>query len=125
MEKHNVIIKSSKYRRMHEFCWWRPVVESSKKLIENVDVWAGEINEPLLEVGDYLYIKELNTKIQIEEKVRSTDGGYVYYTDDLSEVIEDELTEKSLEKANKEFEDHIKKQEAQRKNNKKWYKFWK
>lgn len=103
MEKHKAVIKSEKYKKLYEFGerFWggHPFLYDYTKYIGYIDIWTGEIDNPPLEENERVYISELNTTITITERVRDIEGGYIYYTKDLTEIIEDDETKESLEKA--------------------------
>lgn len=80
---------------------------------------------------------ELDKTVIVKSKEKSTSGGYLYKTDFI-EVIEDDETEKTLKAAKKDqrefVEKHNKKVEENNQDevtvksdneNKKWYQFWK
>lgn len=133
MEKHKAVIKSEKYKKLYEFgieYWFdhNMRVHSYAKHIGHIDIWTGEIDNPPLEENERVYIKELNETITIAERVRDIAGGYIYYTKDLSETIEDDETIESLEKAKQQELEYQSKKALNEEEpivKKKWYQFWK
>ncbi|TYS56360.1 hypothetical protein FZC83_01960 [Rossellomorea marisflavi] len=104
---------------------------------ESKMVWSGELENPPVEEGEKLYIADLEKTVIVKSKEKSTNGGYLYRTD-LVEIIEDDDTEKSLEEAKKDQREYIEIQNKKTKKesrdevtvkaddkNKKWYQFWK
>lgn len=106
-----------------------------REFVEHKEIWKGELENPPLSVGEYLYIKNLDKKVRVLDKAKSTEGGYIYWTDQ-HEYIEDEETETTrleAEKVKKEYEEYfeIRKQQQIKQENKpkevtkkKWYEFW-
>ena len=87
-----------------------------------------EIDLPLLQKGDYLYIDDLNISVLITDVYRSTNNNIVYHTNHIIKVIENEESKKELEdiqeymrevellhdKYNKQYVDSIANKEAER-----------
>lgn len=82
-----------------------------------------EIDKPPFEIGETIYINDLNIKVCISDKVRSTNGEIIYYIENYK-IVEDEITQKSLEEAESIKESHNKRK-VKNSQNKKWFQFWK
>lgn len=69
------------------------------------DIWHGVIPKPVLEVGEYIYINDLDIKVEISDKYRTTNGEVVYEADYVIREVNDEKTEETrLNAVNKWFE---------------------
>jgi hypothetical protein len=105
-----------------------PYIHTEYELIEHVKITETQMDNPPLKEEEFIYISEYNEKAEILEVVRSTDNKYIYYLDYNVEVIEDEETEKSKEKAEKdliiykeEYEKKLKEKSVNSStNNKRW-----
>ena len=104
-----VINKKIYYFRPHDnYSYLRG--ESEDKVIETYKyvreekLWEGYLSKPPLEVGDDIYITEIDEKVTITKKIRTTDDVFIYSTSYEIDRIEDEETEKSLIEANKYME---------------------
>jgi hypothetical protein len=103
MEKHRAVIKGNVSRLIYRYDrGWD--VYSSKFTVAKKTVWSGELDLPLLKQGELLYIEDIDETVEINARVRSTSGEYIYFTEFDAEVIEDEITLKSKEKAEAEYE---------------------
>ena len=87
-----------------------------------------EIDKPPFEIGESVYINDLDLTVFIEDRVRSTNGGYIYNIDYHFDIIEDEETEKSkidaeikLKSALVKYNEYLEKQETENKLSDKWY----
>ncbi|GLI82541.1 hypothetical protein ANABIO32_02280 [Rossellomorea marisflavi] len=141
MEKHKAVVtgevhlKRYRFGSNYSYIFNIGIYEDSEYKESNV-LWSGELDNPPVEAGEKLYIMELDKTVIVKSKEKSTSGGYLYKTDFI-EVIEDDETEKTLEKAKEDqreyVEKHNKKAEeddqkeviVDKKNKKKWYQFWK
>ncbi|WP_137743374.1 hypothetical protein [Robertmurraya siralis] len=127
-------------RKVYEFRWryfnMPPHVNSKKEFIEHEEFWSGELENPPLEVGDSLFIEDKSIRVDILHKAKSTDGGFVYWTDYVIDMLEDEKTKNSKSEAEAQLEEYEKylgeRKEKQKVNlekqsieTKKWYQFWK
>lgn len=98
--------------------------------IEWVEVFNGEIDNPPFSINDNVFISSLNKSIKVTKVARNVDGGYVYWTDHISEEVENV---ESREKAINEYAQYlieIKKAEdesvtvkPESKSKKVWFKF--
>ena len=102
-----------------------------------------ELESPLLAEGEKIYLKELDTVVKVKERHRNSEGGYIYITDYIIKVLEDDESKSSkLEALEKQAEHETKEYERKLKANlkkiddklaefnkakikKKWYIFWK
>jgi hypothetical protein len=155
MEKHKAIFKGEKYKKLYEFdrgrryrsrnSFWaspteEPVFYSYHRHVDYVMFLEKEVDYPPIEKDEVVYISEIDQEVTIVSRVRNLDGGYIYTTNYVVEVFEDEETEssrlKSLEEQehynkqsktdNEVKEKHIQKHvEILTDYNKKWYQFWK
>jgi uncharacterized coiled-coil protein SlyX len=80
-------------------------IEEKSCYVANKELWRGEIDAPLLEVGEKLYIGKLDIEIIVNERLRHTNGSYIYRCNYIIEEIDDEESEASKKKAT----DHLKK----------------
>lgn len=96
MKTHKAIVMGSITRKMHYFHRGWGDIYSERNLVEHKLLWSGDLENPPLEIGDYLYLNSENLKVKIIDKAKSTDGGYVYWSDYVIETIEDEITATSL-----------------------------
>jgi hypothetical protein len=111
------------------------------EFLEHKEIWSGELENPPLNRDEYLYITDMNKKVLVRDKAKSTEGGYIYWTDHV-DYIEDEETEKSRLQAEEnqlKLEKYIeelklkeesaaqkdKEVDVQHKAIKNWWQFWK
>lgn len=135
MQKHLAVVKGRKERRVyrcsvHSVFGIFPYIYDKNEHIEETFLWDGELNLPLLQIGDTLLIEELNLEVKINRRLLSTTGAYIYETDHV-EVIEDEITKKSMvqaeldhEKYLKIKEDRLEKITSTKKKNRTWFEKW-
>lgn len=115
MNQHKAIIKGQVLRRV--YCPYpHPKYDLEgfrkrewKKLKETVfvewkTIWEGDINMPLLERGEVFYIDELELKVAIKERMRTSSGNYIYETKHIVELLNDDQTRKSEIEADAEVE---------------------
>ena len=57
--------------------------------------WTGEIAKPIFEVGEKVYISELDLLVRITDRYRTTNGEMIYETSHIIRDIETENLEKS------------------------------
>lgn len=68
-------------------------------------IWEGMLDYPPFEEGQYIYIDEIESEVRINRIVRSNYNKYVYYTSHrVGELLDDDETQKSLEKAKLKIE---------------------
>ena len=91
--------------------WSRPYVVFEPNFDRYEQFYECELDLPPLEKGEQLYISELDIKVLIEAKIRSTDGGYTYHTDYIVKNEENEddrvKAEKLLEKEVTKYEKYL------------------
>lgn len=59
-------------------------------------IWEGNLDSPVLKRNDTLYISDIDSEVEVMKVVRSTDGNYLYYTNNrIGEIVVNEETEKS------------------------------
>lgn len=135
VENHKAIVMGRIEKKRFLFCTYhsyQPKIQTNNEFVGYKEIWSGDLENPPLETGDSLYIKELDIKVGITDKAKSTDGGYVYWTYHLIEEIEDEKTQETKLKAEQDELDYKKRIEEQEKiqlieekPTKKWWNFWK
>jgi len=107
----------------------KPYIQEYKEFIKYDTFYKCEIERPPFEVGEKVYINDLDLTVTIEEVIRSTNGEYVYNTDYYFDIIEDEKTRKTRIEAENILEEELVKYDkyllGEIKQNKKWYQFWK
>jgi len=107
----------------------KPYIQGYKEFIKHDIFYKCETEKPPFEVGEKVYINDLDLTVTIEEAIRSTNGEYVYNTDYYFDFIEDEITERTRIEAEKILEEELVKYNehlsGELKKNKKWYQFWK
>src|SRR6185437_12920410 len=111
MNRHNVIIKRAVERRVYKFSetYWGWSITSKQEFIENEFLWTGELDSPILQAGEKLYINEIEELVAIEEVIRTTTGDYLYVCPER--VIEDEKTKSTFKKAKEDEEIYKSEQE--------------
>lgn len=103
MVKHKAIVKGLVFRKKYWF--WLSLygdagsIREDREFVREETLWEGEIDTPLLEQGECLHIKDLDVAVHIERRDRSTCGAYIYKTDHIIELLEDEKTLQSKEEA--------------------------
>jgi len=120
-----VINRYSQYNIYHD----KPYIQGYKEFIKHDIFYKCETERPPFEVGEKVYINDLDLTVTIEEAIRSTNGEYVYNTNYYFDIIEDEITksdrietERILEEELFKYNEHL---SGELKKNKKWYMFWK
>ena len=107
----------------------KPYIQEYKEFIKHDIFYKCEIERPPFESGESVYINNLDLTVTVEERIRSTNGEYVYNTDYYFDIIEDEKTKESKIEAEKILEEELIKYNEylseKLKQNKKWYQFWK
>ncbi|MGG0667811.1 hypothetical protein ABE073_04695 [Lederbergia citrisecunda] len=76
-----------------------------KEIKKYENIWEGEIDAPLLEIGEKLYIEELDIEIVVSERIRHSNGAYIYRTLHEVKVVEDDESKDSKDKANKSYDE--------------------
>jgi hypothetical protein len=130
MEKHKAVVMGEVHLERYYFGgngWYSSFryIAARGEYKENKVIWSGELDNPPIEEGEKLYIAELKMTVKITSKEKSTEGGYIYVSDHI-EMIEDEETQRTLEiakKHEKEYEERIASEPKIEKGNK-WWKFW-
>lgn len=71
-------------------------VSGSYETLETPVIWEGELESPILNCSDKIYLENIKEELEIKKVVRSTDGTYLYYTNHQNgKIVENEITEKS------------------------------
>lgn len=104
MDNHNAIILGKKMRYVWHCYSYTADIYQGKEEIEKVELFNGVIENPPLEVDDFVFIPELKKSVKVTGKSRNIEGGYVYYTDYVTEVVDDEQTQKSKKEAEEQLE---------------------
>jgi hypothetical protein len=139
MESHKAVVMGRIERKIYKFhdrnSWYVGSVREDKELIEHKQIWDGDLENPPLEISDWLYVKSKGLKVKVLDKAKSTDGGFVYWTDHVIEIIEDNKTIDTKKEAESKKVKYDKWLEAKQKSDseviekilipKKWYQFWK
>lgn len=104
MTKHKVIIKGSINRKVYRVTQDRRnidelIIKGEKQFVKYETMWEGEIDTPLLEIKESLYIEDLDATVQIIGRVRTTSGSYIYQTNYNLKTIEDEKSIESKQRA--------------------------
>jgi len=115
----------------HNWCsdgYNRPEIYKNIEFVKYKTLYECEIDKPPFEIGESVYINDLDLTVLIEDRVRSTNGEYIYNIDYHFDTIEDEETEKSkidaeikLKSALVKYNEYLEKQETENNLNKKWY----
>ena len=103
-----------------------------ERLHEEKEICRVTMDTPELNVGECIYINEINKKVEVIDKTRTTDNEIIYLTSYVFDVIDIKPTRETLDKIeNKREQDaeikrlsDIKLDEMNRLNDKKWYQFW-
>lgn len=104
MTKHKVIIKGSINRKVYRVTQDRRnidelIIKGEKQFVKYETMWEGEIDTPLLEIKESLYIEDLDATVQIIGRVRTTSGSYIYQTNYNLKTIEDEKSIETKQRA--------------------------
>ena len=120
-----VINRYSQYNIYHD----KPYIQGYKEFIKHDIFYKCETERPPFEVGEKVYINDLDLTVTIEEVIRSTNGEYVYNTNYYFDIIEDEITKSDRIETERILEEELVKYNEclseKLKQNKKWYQFWK
>ena len=105
---HTAVIKGRVYRKIYGFQIHHNnySIEEGFSYVEDEIIWKGQLDSPLLEPDEVLLIEELNLKVTISSRVRSTNGDVIYSTNHQVRVIEDEGTTLTLEQAKRRGKIH-------------------
>lgn len=152
MDKHKAIFRGLKERKLYRFgrkdrdsfYYHRhqedPEIYTYEVFESYADFLEILIDNPPIEIGEKVYLNEIDSILEIKDRYRNSQGGYIYITNRTVEIIDDEETEESRLKAVKEQEEYLKYKEAKLKKQqmdeacvtpiniepkKKWYQFWK
>lgn len=68
-------------------------------VLEFETIWSGEMNKPILNVYEEIWINDLELLVMVSKKYRTTDGEVIYETNHLVRAINTESTEESRLKA--------------------------
>jgi hypothetical protein len=108
------------FDNFYEIYGVRPAIYPKDVLDKKEILFEGELDSPILQPEQKLYISELDLLIKIDEVIRSTDGIYIYKTNNIDIVKDNELTvstkiiaEKGLEEYNQQRELKKEKEEIQ------------
>lgn len=72
---------------------------------ETEEFWSGNIDLPLLNVGDKLFIMDMDKEVVVEERIRTTEvNTYIYIVNHVIRTVESERQEDSKEMAEKRVE---------------------
>ena len=139
---HKAVIKGNIFRNIYHFGnkpyeyglrFIEKNIYNTTQLIREEVIWEGELDMPILKHNECIYIQELQTTVMIKGCLRTTENKYIYSTSHVIQTIEDEITEKSKEKAlglEKDYTEYIKSQvppkeveiESNEEKHKPWYK---
>lgn len=143
MKAHRAVFFGSVYGKEYEIInseqWsWkrgygRPSLKLTDRFLEYKVLESVELENPPLEIGDKIFLIELNKAYTVTDLCRSTDNSYIYYLDFVEVIEDDDKTEASrieqssrleniLENYNRYINDNIRSREIKLK---KWYEFWK
>jgi hypothetical protein len=152
--KQKVIIHGEVHRKLYKFDRYKdyfgwssldrePQFYETTGFLKKAIIWEGEIDNPPLEINEKLYISDLDETVIIIDRSRNSSGGYIYLTEFILEVIEDEETIISKINAESSQKNYLIQQEVQKQlksdkekhiqkyvgtltdYNKKWYQFLK
>lgn len=104
MNTHRAIFKGLVVRRIYKFS---PSFNTIIKDTNTIDYKVLEevaLDDPPLNIGDRIYINSIGEIVLVIDKIRSTDNTYTYVTNYVVNVIEDEISQTSKIKAEKEKE---------------------
>lgn len=137
-DKIKSIFKGSIERKIYKYDKYRNYIYDDSRVIKWENIHEGLLDKPPFYKHEYVYINEIDKRVQIIDTARSTNNEIVYYTSKVIETIEDEKTEKSLKEAEQQLAEYLEirekrevekkeleQKELEQKRNKKWYKFWK
>lgn len=104
MEFHKAKIFGFKERRKRAYNYIKREFYNYLETVEEVLIWEGELENPVVKEKDQIFIPKLNTNLIIDGVAKSVEGGYRYYTSYVTEIVDDEETLKSYEEALKDKE---------------------
>lgn len=122
MKRHKAVLKGRILERnvvlkCHDLFYYKLNVEEKLQYkLDNLDVieevtlkevetvWEGELNTPILKVGESILVTEIDEKVIVVEVLRATDNSYIYYTDYIIDTIDSETLEENKKKLQKELE---------------------
>jgi len=76
-------------------------------------LWEGILTLPIMEVGDSIYINEIDEHVTITKRIRTTENLFIYSTSHIIERIIDDKTEKSKEIAERAYREHKERMEVE------------
>ncbi|GAB6989527.1 hypothetical protein [Paenibacillus pini] len=131
--KQKIIIYGEKIEKVYYFSYWSSdsITLYDKKHLEWIGIFEGEIEDPPFVVDDNVFIPSLNQSVKVIKTARNLDGGYVYWTNYITEEIENTESRLKVEKRMEEIIENDKKQtddsinkallQLNEKNRKKWF----
>jgi hypothetical protein len=131
MNKHKAVVMGRVLLKRYYYCndgWFGSLksVNPRGKFKENKVIWSGELDNPPIKEDEKLYISELKTTVLINSREKSTEGGYIYWSDHV-EMIEDDETERTKKLAFKhqQEDEEMEKVVIVPETKKRWWEFWK
>jgi hypothetical protein len=111
---------------------FEPELYETSKYISKKEFLRIEIDNPPIEINEEVYIEQIDKTVKIKHRVRNATGGYIYYTDNVIDIIineESEVSKINAESLQMEYiakKTEIKEEITLVKDEvKKWYQFWK
>lgn len=112
-----------------EHYYKKPEIVTVSELVNWKQFYSCDFEKPPLEIGEKVYINELDLTVLVVDRVRSTNGEYVYYVEHIIEQITDGGTMESKKVAEEELKREMdryfsitKKEEKTESPKKKWWK---
>lgn len=125
---HRALFKGERLRKIYKLrhgVFNLYYIEEDSEVIEHIDLERAELNKPILTEGESIHLSSLDKVVDIKAAVRSTDNSMIYFADYVIEMIEDDITEKTREEAEKKLEKCMKEWGEKHTVKKKWWQFWK
>lgn len=95
-------------RKTYRVSYYLPYeIREETGFVKNKKFYECELDRPPLEKDKKIYIPEFDVTLQVSSVIKSVDGSITYHTNYTIEVIEDEESKESLEKANKELQEKL------------------
>lgn len=97
-------------RKIYELWCVEDTPKESSEFVEYKKLYECELESPPLQEKEKIYIKELDTTLQVQEIIKSSDGSITYKTNYTMEMIQDNKTDVSYQKALVRNEEYKKEQ---------------
>jgi len=119
-------------RSVYSVYYYMPYIYDTKQHVEYEKFHECTINRPPFEKDEKVFITDLNLEVKIEGIMRSTTDEYVYDTNYIVCVLDDDISSDNKKEAEQKLTEELVRYNNWKnpvliaeENKKKWYQFWK